>query len=222
MSSICLASTASATRRTLGAVEEHHPIRLVVTDDLRRSRLTVFFRLFLAIPHLIWLTLWTLVGYFVLIANWFATLFAGQSPDSLHNFTARLIRYMTHVYAYMYLVANPFPPFGGRRGTYPVDLEIDPPARQGRLGVLFRIILVIPAWVLGTVLQYLLQILAFLGWFVCLVLGRMPEGMRNLSAFCLRYYAQTQAYLWLLTSRYPSLGGGSPTEAPAPRSAASS
>ena len=29
------------------------PIRLVVTDDLERSRLTVFFRLFLAIPHLV-------------------------------------------------------------------------------------------------------------------------------------------------------------------------
>ena len=30
-----------------------HPIRLVVTDDLKRSRLTVFFRLLLVIPHAI-------------------------------------------------------------------------------------------------------------------------------------------------------------------------
>ena len=30
---------------------DSHPIRLVVTDDLRRSRLTVFFRLLLAIRH---------------------------------------------------------------------------------------------------------------------------------------------------------------------------
>ncbi len=36
----------------------HHPIRLVVTDDLQRNRLTSFFRLILAIPHLIWLALW--------------------------------------------------------------------------------------------------------------------------------------------------------------------
>lgn len=33
-------------------------MRLTVTDDLRRSRLTVFFRLLLAIPHFIWWTLW--------------------------------------------------------------------------------------------------------------------------------------------------------------------
>ena len=33
----------------------HHPIRLVVTDDLQRNRLTSFFRLIVAIPHLVWL-----------------------------------------------------------------------------------------------------------------------------------------------------------------------
>lgn len=183
-----------------------HPVRLVVTDDLGRSRLTVFFRLFLALPHFLWLALWGIAAYVVVIVNWFATLVAGRSPDGLHNFTAAYLRYTTHVYAYFYLVADPFPGFAGRPGSYPVDLEIAPPAPQGRLGVFFRLLLAIPAWLLASVLQYLLQILAFLGWFVCLVTGKMPEGMRNLAAFCLRYYEQTTAYLFLLTSRYPSLG----------------
>ena len=31
-----------------------HPVQLVVEDDLQRNRLTVFFRLILAIPHFIW------------------------------------------------------------------------------------------------------------------------------------------------------------------------
>ena len=44
-----------------------HPVRLDLTDDVRRSRLTVFFRFPLAVPHLIWLTLWTaLVGLLAL------------------------------------------------------------------------------------------------------------------------------------------------------------
>jgi hypothetical protein len=59
-------------------------------------------------------------------------------------------------------------------------------------------------------------IIAFLGWFVCLVLGRMPEGMRNLSAYCIRYQTQTHAYAMILTDRYPSLSSGPGTiEAPA-------
>ena len=34
-------------------------VRLELDDDGRRSRLTVFFRLLLAIPHFVWLALWT-------------------------------------------------------------------------------------------------------------------------------------------------------------------
>ena len=48
-------------------------------------------------------------------------------------------------------------------------------------------------------------LLALLGWFVALVIGRTPKGMRDLSAYCLRYRAQTLAYVILLTSRYPTL-----------------
>ena len=48
-----------------------HPVQLVVEDDLKRSRLTVFFRLLLAIPHLIWVFLWTIATFFVAIVTWF-------------------------------------------------------------------------------------------------------------------------------------------------------
>ncbi len=36
----------------------------------------------------------------------------------------------------------------------------------------------------------------------------MSQGMRDLSAYCLRYQAQTCAYVFLLTVRYPSLSPG--------------
>ena len=42
-----------------------HPVRLVVEDDLERNRLTVFFRLILAIPHIVWLILWTVAAWIV-------------------------------------------------------------------------------------------------------------------------------------------------------------
>ena len=35
-----------------------HPVQLQLSDDGRRSRLTVFFRLLLVLPHLVWLSLW--------------------------------------------------------------------------------------------------------------------------------------------------------------------
>jgi hypothetical protein len=184
-------------------------VRLRVDDDLRRSRLTVFFRILLVIPHLVWLYVWAFAVVWVIAFNWFATLFAGRTEDDVHSFIGRWVRYLTHVNAYLLLVANPWPRFSGKPGTYPVDLELDLPEAQSRWVTLFRIVLVIPAYVFSTVLSTVGQVIAFIGWFVCLALGRMPKGMRDLAAYCLRYQAQTFAYLFLLTSRYPSLASGS-------------
>ena len=43
------------------AAAPFHPIGLVVTDDLHRSRLTVFFRYLLVIPHLVVLFAWSIL-----------------------------------------------------------------------------------------------------------------------------------------------------------------
>lgn len=182
------------------------PIRLEVSDDLVRSRLTVFFRLLLAIPHIIWLTLWAIAAYLVAVVNWFATLFRGTSPDSLHGFLAAFVRYQTHVYAYLFLVGNPFPGFTGKEGSYPVEPRIEGPREQNRWKVGFRLVLAIPAAMLNSAYGGLLGVVAFLGWFASLANGRMPLGMRNAGALALRYAAQASGYLLLLTDRYPYSG----------------
>jgi hypothetical protein len=187
-----------------------HPVRLIVSDDRKLSRLTVFFRILLVIPHVFWQYFWIFASGWCVIINWFVLLIRGRSPEDLHLFLARVLRYRTHLTSYIFLVSNPYPTFFGRQGANPVDLEIDGPDRQPRLVTLFRLVLAIPAFVLAYVLILVLAVVALVGWFVALVIGRMPKGMRDLSAYCLRYEAQTSAYLMCLTSRYPSLSG-SPT-----------
>ena len=184
-----------------------HPIRLVVNDDLQRTRLTVFFRLILAIPLMLWAVLWAVVAVLAYIVNWFATLFMGQSPDGLHNFLATFLRYTTHARAYLLLVADPYPGFTGKPG-YPVDLEIDPPQRQNRWTVFFRGILAIPALFLSNLLSQLNQLLAIFSWFIALITGRVPEGLRNFAALAIRIETQTYGYVLLLTDRYPSFNVG--------------
>ena len=193
---------------TAASPAAQHPIRLIVNDDLERNRLTVFFRLILAIPHLLWLTLWGVIAGLALIVNWFATLIMGRSPDGLHTFLATYLRYATHVRAYLLLVADPFPGFTGKLGTYPIDLEVDPPEPQSRLTVLFRLILAIPALLISNILSQLNQLLAIFSWFVALVMGRVPEGIRNFAALAIRIESQTYGYVMLLTQRYPSFNVG--------------
>ena len=101
------------------AIADRHPIGLIVDDDLRRNRLTVFFRLLLAIPQLIWLYFFGIVAAFALLFAWIVALFTGRVPDALHNLLARYQRLTTHVAAYTLLIADPWPPFGGSPGTYP-------------------------------------------------------------------------------------------------------
>jgi uncharacterized protein DUF4389 len=183
-----------------------HPIGLIVSDDLRRSRLTVFFRLLLVIPHLIWLYIWSIAICFTVVISWFAALFTGRVPQGLHDFNASYLRYSTRVTGYIFLLADPWPPFSSS-DAYPIDVRIDGPEKQSRLTVFFRVILAIPALILVYVFRAVNQIVAILGWFYCLALGRMNEGMRNISAWLLRYEVQTYGYLMLLTGRYPSLAG---------------
>ena len=57
-----------------------HTVRLELDDDGRRSRLTVFFRLLLAIPHFVWLALWTVAAFLAAIANFFVALSAAARP----------------------------------------------------------------------------------------------------------------------------------------------
>jgi hypothetical protein len=180
-----------------------HPVRAVVSDELGRSRLTILFRLLLSFPHLVWLTLWAVPAFLAVVAAWLVALVTGRVPTALHRFLAAYVRYWTHVVAYLYVIGRRFPGFTGREGSYGIDVRIDPPKAQSRWKTLFRLLLAIPGLLVASALSNALLVLAILGWWVGLVLGRMPEGLRNLGASCLRYTAQTYAYIGLLTDRYP-------------------
>jgi hypothetical protein len=182
----------------------YHPVRLRVEDDLRRSRFTVLFRLLLAVPHIVWLTGWGVLAYLAAFVNWFVALFGGRSWTPLHRFLAAYIRYQAHVYAFLTLMANPFPGFVGKEGSYPLAIVVDGPERQRRLVTLFRLFLALPALLFYSVLAYALWVAAIGGWFASLVTGRMPSGLRALGAVIIRYGAQMSAYLLVVTDRYPN------------------
>jgi hypothetical protein len=191
-----------------------HPVHLVGdADDLRFSRVTVLFRLPLAIPHIVWLALWTVVAILTAIVTWFATLFTGTPPAGLHRFLSRYVRYSLHVNAFLYLAANPFPGFVGEQGRYPLDLELPGPAPQSRWKTGFRVFLAIPAAIVNSALSWGLIVAAVLTWFVALVTGAAPWGLRNFAAYALRYGAQLNAYGYLITDAYPH---ASPLEGAAP------
>jgi hypothetical protein len=159
--------------------------------------------LLLVIPHVVWVVVWGVAAVLAAVGSWIATLVTGQPPAGLHGFLSRYVRYLVHVSAYLWLVAEPYPGFGGREGTYPVDVRLPGPGPQSRWKTFLRIVLAIPALLVNSALGAALFVSAFLTWFVALGTGSAPWGLRNLSAYALRYGAQLNAYLYLLTERYP-------------------
>jgi hypothetical protein len=204
-----------------------HPITLHVMDDLRRSRLTVFFRPLLSIPHFIWLALWGVVAGIVLILNWFVALIIGRPAKPFQRFIAAYLRYAITVGAYFLYIANPFPGFTGEPGSYPVELELPlEPEMQSRLKTFFRIVLVYPALFIAEISIYPVLLLFFpiigLAWWATMITGRIPRGFRDLGANALRYLGQVYAYYYLVTGTYPcsspyvGMALGSPVIADAP------
>jgi 2-(1,2-epoxy-1,2-dihydrophenyl)acetyl-CoA isomerase len=191
--------------RFTGKPRPRHPIALLLSDDRTRWRLTVALRWILVIPHVIVVEAWALVVILLSPVLWLLTLWKGRLPRGLHGFAARYLRYWTHVTAYSWLIADPFPQFRGWRGTYPIDLAVAPPAPQSRGRTFFRLILVIPALLLAQALGVVIQIVGIIGWFAALATARMPKGLRDLGAYSIRFKAQTYGYLLFLTDRYPSL-----------------
>jgi hypothetical protein len=88
-----------------------YPLRVSVTPDERHNRLTVFFRIFLVIPHAFVLTFLGIAQSVVTIVAWFAILFTGQYPEGMYGFSVGVSRWQARVTAYLYLLVDEYPPF---------------------------------------------------------------------------------------------------------------
>jgi hypothetical protein len=206
-----------------------HPADIRVEPALtQRNRLTVGFRLLLALPHLLlvgapataaWL--WTettdgvtrydwsagggvlgAVAAVAAIIGWFAILFAGKYPEGLRSLATLYLRWRVRATAYIALLRDEYPPFGEE--AYPASLELAPsPADRNRLTVALRPILIIPhaiaIWALGIAWGFATVI----AWFAILFTGNYPPGLYRFAVGAFRWTTRVEAYLLLMHDDYP-------------------
>jgi hypothetical protein len=182
-----------------------YPVEFHADYADRRSRLTTFFRLILAIPLAIWLYVYGILAAIAVVIAWFAIVITGRYPQGLYDFQSGFVRFLARVTAYMALLCDGYPSFGGSDDpSYPVRMSFDGPLeRYSRPKTLFRIILAIPILVVRYVMQLMLEIGAIGAWFVIVVTGGMPRGLFDLMVLANSYIARSDAYLTLLTETYP-------------------
>jgi hypothetical protein len=215
------------------AMPARYPVEYDVEPQLTdRNRLTVAFRIILAIPHLIlvggpgiaWgggLGFWGrdngfwsnfagvggdgLIGIAAGVAAiiaWFAILFTRNHPRGIWDFTSYFMRWRTKAMAYMALLRDDYPPFGD--GEYPVTYRVDFPEEPRNLwSVGLRIIYAIPHLIVLFFLGIAWFNTAVIAWFAILFTGAYPEGLYKFAVGYLRWTVRVETYLFLMRDEYP-------------------
>jgi hypothetical protein len=169
-----------------------------------QRRLTVGFRLVLAIPQFIVVALLFIALFAVAVIGWFGALFTGRLPDWAHAFISGVTRWNTRVSAYVFLLTDEYPPFALEDEDYPARPFPPENGRLNRWAVFFRVILAIPASAFAQIVNYGLTIpLLFVTWFIVLIRGEMPPSLYGCYSALLRYQFRFLSYFYLLTSEYP-------------------
>jgi hypothetical protein len=87
-------------------------VRVDVRPELEgRSRLTVGFRIILAIPQIIVIAFLWIASSFVTLVAAFAVLFTGRWPTGMRDFVVNVFRWWLRVEAYILLLTDAYPPF---------------------------------------------------------------------------------------------------------------
>jgi hypothetical protein len=169
-----------------------------------RSRLTTFFRLIIAIPWFIVTALWGIVALVCVFIAWFAILFTGRYPAGLYQFVTGYLRFYARTYAFIFLLADPFPPFdGAEHPEYPAELQLGPPLpAYNRLKVLLRIFYIIPAYIVAYVAGIVLDIMGFISWLVIIFTGRQADGLQDLMRWAMSWQMRMLLLLTLVSETY--------------------
>jgi hypothetical protein len=181
-----------------------YPVRLDVEYPDRLSRLLIFVKWLLAIPHFIALFVLGIGVVAVWVVSWFAVLITGRYPEGMFNFMVGVMRWGARASAYYLLLTDRYPPFSLEDDpSYPVRLQVDYPQHIARWRPLLNWLLVIPAFIALYVFLLIGYVAVVIGWFAILITGRLPQGLFNAVVVWMRWTVRINAFSYWMTERYP-------------------
>jgi Domain of unknown function (DUF4389) len=182
-----------------------YPVQLDIAPPAPQSRLTVFFRILMVIPHAIILAALGLVAAVITVIAWLAILVTGKYPSGMFGFSVGFLRWQTRATAYGSLLTGVYPAFSMADATdYPIRLTVaDSFAGRNRLTTFFRIFMLIPQAIVLYFIRLAAGVILLISWFAALFTGRVPEGLHTFQAGYVRWTTRVGAYALLLTDEYP-------------------
>ena len=154
-----------------------YPVRLDIEYPDTLSRLLIFVKWLLAVPHFVVLYFYSMAFSIVSFIAWFAILFTGRYPRGLFDFAIGYMLWNSNVYAYCFLLRDEYPPFTSEQNAYPVQFSLRYPDRLSRWKIFLKWLLIIPNWLALYVLLLAVLATSVVAWFAILFTGRYPEGL---------------------------------------------
>lgn len=167
----------------------------------RLSRLLIFVKWLLLLPHLLVLWVLQIVVSIVSFIAFFAILITGRYPKELWDISLSILRWHIRVSVYAALMRDEYPPFGDQ--SYPIRLEMVYPTRLSRWKIFVKWLLIIPHTVALWVLGILSGLAAVIAWFAILITGEYPRTLFDFNVGVLRWSTRVLIYVLLMSDVYP-------------------
>lgn len=182
-----------------------YPIGLEIDDPAKQSRLTVFFRLLMVIPHAIILIVLGLVSSLITFVAWLVILFTGKYPAGMMDFVINVQHWSARFAGYAWLLTGVYPPFAmGPNDSYPIRLSVQGQLEgRNRLTVFFRYFMAIPHLIILYFLFLAAEVVLLISWVAALFTGSVPAGLHTFLGGILRWQTRLTLYQLLITDQYP-------------------
>ncbi|MBM3679836.1 MAG: DUF4389 domain-containing protein [Actinobacteria bacterium] len=182
-----------------------------------RNRVTVLFRVVLAVPVVLLLALFqgtsvsvdtpnggALLGGFLFLPTLLLLLFRHRYPRWWFDFNVQLLALVNRISVYLLLLRDEYPSTEDRQA---LDLRVPYPDAKTALSrglPLVKWLLAIPHYIVLVILSIGVVVAVIIAWFAIVLSGRCPRGIHDFVVGYLRWSARVYCYALLLTTdRYP-------------------
>ena len=86
---------------------------------------------------------------------------------------------------------------------YPISVDISYQEKLSRLSTFFRVILVIPQWIVLYFIGLAASVVIFIAWWAVIITGKYPGWAFDFVSGYVRWYTRVSGYYCLLTDKYP-------------------
>ena len=195
----------------------NYPATLTIEYPENANRLTVFFRLFMAIPIMVILGLLSYHGYnseqvpeesywvgILVVPTLLMIVFRRKYPRWWFDWNVQLTKFSIRVASYILLLRHEYPSTDEEQA---VHVQIDYPDVEKDLNrwlPLIKWLSILPHIFVLCFIMIGVLLCTILAWFIVLVSGKYPKSMFDFVVGSLRWTLRVQAYaLLLITDQYP-------------------